>query len=84
MTIVEAMAMGIISLLMSIVLGTVLTFVLIKVINLQSFNWTIFYHFSPKPYIIAGEISILSSLGSAIYPIWRLFRIYPQIQIREQ
>lgn len=84
MTLTEGLEMGLISFLLSIGVGTVLAILLIKVINLRSFNWTIFYFPAWQPYLITGITAILASLGAAIYPIWRVFRTYPQIQIREE
>jgi putative ABC transport system permease protein len=57
---------------------------LIRVINLRSFNWTIFFYFAPEPYLLAAATAILASLGAAAYPIWKVYRTYPQMQIREE
>jgi hypothetical protein len=29
-------------------------------------------------------IAVLASLGAAVYPIWKVYRTYPQMQIREE
>ncbi len=84
MTLIEGLEMGLISYFLSTGVGTVLAVLLIKVINLRSFNWTIFYFPAWQPYLITGMTAILASLGAAAYPIWRVFRTYPQIQIREE
>ncbi len=84
MTLMEGLGMGMISFLLSMAVGTVLAILLIKVINLRSFNWTIFYYPALKPYLITGVTAILASIGAAAYPIWRVYRTYPQIQIREE
>jgi len=84
MTLMEGLEMGLISFLLSTGVGTVLAVLLIKVINLKSFNWTIFYFPAWQPYFLTGITAILASLGAAAYPIWRVFRTYPQIQIREE
>ncbi|MCX8117594.1 MAG: FtsX-like permease family protein [Desulfobacterota bacterium] len=84
MTLMEGLGMGMISFILSLVVGTGLAVLLIKVINLRSFNWTIFYHPTPEPYLWTGLIAILASIGAAVYPIWRVYRTYPQIQIREE
>jgi putative ABC transport system permease protein len=83
-TVMEGIGMGIISFILSIFVGTMLAWVLIKVINFQSFNWTIFYHFSLSHYSIAAATAIVASLGASIYPILKICRTYPQIQIREE
>jgi len=84
MTLMEGLGMGLVSLLLSTGLGTALAFLLIRVINLRSFNWTIFYFPSWDPYLLAVVTAILASLGAAAYPIWKVYRTYPQIQIREE
>ena len=83
-TLMEGLGMGIVSFLLSTGVGTVLSFLLIRVINLRSFNWTIFFHFAWEPYLLAAATAILASLGAAAYPIWRVYRTYPQMQIREE
>jgi len=84
MTLFEGIGMGLVSFLMSTGVGTALAMILIKVINLRSFNWTIFYHFTLDPYLLAGITAIAASIGASIYPIWKVYRTYPQIQIREE
>ncbi len=84
MTLLEGICMGLVSLLMSLFTGTAFAVILIKVINLYSFNWTIFYYPSWNPYITAGLTALLASIGAALYPIWKVCRTYPHMQIREE
>jgi putative ABC transport system permease protein len=84
MTLMEGFGMGLVSFLLSIGVGTALAWVLIRVINLRSFNWTIFFYLDASPYLTAAGIAVLASLGAAVYPIWKVYRTYPQMQIREE
>ena len=84
MTLMEGIAMGLVSFVLCAVVGTALAFVLIKVINFHSFNWTVFYFFEWKPYLLAALTALLASIGAAVYPVWRICRTYPQMQIREE
>jgi putative ABC transport system permease protein len=84
MTLLEGLGMGGVSFVLSTVAGTVLAWLLIRVINLRSFNWTIFYHPAIEPYLITAATAIVASLGAAAYPIWKVCRTYPQMQIREE
>jgi putative ABC transport system permease protein len=84
MTLMEGLGMGLVSFLMSTGVGTLLAWVLIRVINLRSFNWTIFFYPAWEPYVVAFVTAVLASLGAAIYPIWKVYKIYPQMQIREE
>jgi putative ABC transport system permease protein len=83
MTLTEGLGMGMVSLLLSLGVGTALAWILIRVINLRSFNWTIFFYPQWAPYGLAAATAILASLGAAVYPIWKVYRTYPQMQIRE-
>jgi putative ABC transport system permease protein len=84
MTLMEGLGMGLVSFLMSIGVGTLLAWVLIRVINLRSFNWTVFFYPAWEPYAVAFVTSVLASLGAAVYPIWKVYKTYPQMQIREE
>jgi putative ABC transport system permease protein len=84
MTLMEGLGMGIVSFLLSTGVGTALALVLIRVINLRSFNWTIFFYPAWEPYLLSAATAILASLGAAAYPIWKVYRTYPQMQIREE
>jgi len=84
MTLMEGFAMGVASFLLSLGVGTALAWVLIRVINLQSFNWTIFFYFQWTPYLTAAIVAVVASMGAALYPIWKVYRTYPQLQIREE
>ena len=84
MTLVEGLSMGLVSFLMSTGVGSALALILIKVINLRSFNWTIFYYPALDPYLLAAATATMASVGAAAYPIWKVCRTYPQLQIREE
>jgi len=84
MTLLEGLGMGVVSYLLSIGVGTILAILLINVINLRSFNWTIFFYFDLGPYVWTAITALVASLGAAAYPIWKVCRTYPQMQIREE
>ena len=84
MTLLEALGMGFLSFLLSAFVGTVFAFILIKVINLRSFNWTIFFYPHWQPYVTAAATAILASTAAALYPIWKVKKTYPHIQMREE
>jgi putative ABC transport system permease protein len=83
-TLLEGLAMGIASFLLSVGVGTAMAALLIKVINLRSFNWTIFVHLTGSPYLLAAATSVVAGLGAAVYPIVKAWRTYPQMQIGEE
>jgi len=84
MTLLEALGMGLVSFALSAGAGTVLAVLLIRVINLRSFNWTVFYYPDWQPYALTAATALAASLGAALYPIWKVHRNYPQMQIREE
>jgi putative ABC transport system permease protein len=84
MTLLEAVGMGLVSFVLSAGVGTVLAVLLIRVINLRSFNWTIFYYPDWQPYALTAATALAASIGAALYPIWKVRRTYPQMQIREE
>ncbi len=83
-TIAESIGLGLISFFMSTVVGTIFAFILIRVINRQSFNWTIFYHLTPQPYLVTFLTAIAASIAACAYPVWSVIRKYPIMQIREE
>ncbi|MBI4496143.1 MAG: FtsX-like permease family protein [Deltaproteobacteria bacterium] len=84
LTLLEGLGMGAVSFLLSTAVGTGLAFILTRVINLQSFHWTIFLFPEWGPYLLAAATALLASLGAAAYPVWKICRTYPQMQIREE
>jgi putative ABC transport system permease protein len=83
-TLLEGLAMGLLSFLLSLGVGTAMAVILIKVINLRSFNWTVFFHPAWTPYVLAAVTAVLASLGASVIPIFKAWRTYPQMQIREE
>ena len=84
MTFLEGLGLGVASFALSAVAGTVVAVLLIRVINLRSFHWTVFFHPSWGSYAVAAALAVGASLAAAVYPAWLVFRTYPQIQLREE
>ena len=84
MTLMEGLGLGLISFIISIAGGTIIGVILIKVINLRSFNWTIFFYPSVQPYLMAALTAVTASLAASLYPVWRIYRTYPEMQLREE
>jgi putative ABC transport system permease protein len=76
--------MGVISGLFSIPLGIIMAVVLIFVINLRSFGWSMAISISPNSIIEAIAIAVVTSLLASMYPAWRMSKISPVEALREE
>ena len=83
MTLLEGLGIALVSFLLCLPAGTGLALLLIGVINLQSFNWTVFFTFTPGPYLTAAVTALASGTAAALYPSWKVLRTYPSMQLRE-
>lgn len=84
LTLLESGMMGATAGLLSIPVGLILAAILIYVINLRSFGWTIFFTPSPEIYAQAFTVSLFASLLAAVYPMLRLSRLEPVEALREE
>ncbi|MGA9461081.1 MAG: FtsX-like permease family protein [Desulfobaccales bacterium] len=62
------------SFLLGATCGSVLSLLLILVINKQAFGWTIMLHFTPGIYWQSLALVMGLGLGAAAYPAWRALR----------
>ncbi len=64
----EAGLLGLVSKATGLVLGYILSFVLIYVINVQSFGWTMRFHWPVTLLVTALSIVYLATIAAALYP----------------
>lgn len=84
LTLLESGLMGATAGLLSIPTGVLLSAVLIYVINLRSFGWTIFFEPVPEVYLQALAVSVSAALLAAVYPMLRLGRLQVADALREE
>ena len=84
LTLLETGLMGATAGLLSIPTGLAMSAVLIYVINLRSFGWTIFFSPAPEVYVQALVISILAAVLAAIYPMQRLSQMETVVALRSE
>ncbi len=84
LTLLESGLMGAAAGIFAIPVGLFLAAILIYVINLRSFGWTIFFTPIPEVYFQAILISILAALIAAIYPMARLSHLQVIEALREE
>ena len=83
-TLLEGLGLGLASFALSAFTGTVVAVLLIRVINLRSFHWTVSFHPAWESYAAAAALAIAASIAAAAYPAWLVWRTYPQIQLRDE
>ncbi len=75
MVVGEALVIGAVSMGLGLVVGLVLSLVLIYVINVQSFGWTIQFHL-PIAFLVQSSILIVAATAAAgLYPARRAVRL---------
>lgn len=81
---VESASIGIIASAIGLVAGVSLSLVLVYVINVRSFGWTIQFQVYPAVLVSSALLAIAASLLAAIYPAKRLMRIPLAAALREE
>jgi putative ABC transport system permease protein len=74
LTLLETGLMGALAGVLSLPMGYVLAWVLIYVINLRSFGWTIQMTLEPWVFLQAVVVGVAAALLAGIYPVVRLTR----------
>lgn len=82
MTLLEGLGIAATSFILCIPAGTGLALLLVRVINVQSFNWSVSFTLSLEPYLAAAATAAAAGLAAALYPSWRVLRTYPTMQLR--
>lgn len=84
LTLLESGLVGATAGLLAIPTGLGLAVILIYVINLRSFGWTIFFNPAPEVYLQALAVSVTAALLAAVYPMVRLAQLEPVAALREE
>jgi putative ABC transport system permease protein len=74
MNFIQALIMGMVAFLISIVCGWVLTYILIYAINYRSFGWSVDVHVNSWVFVKTAILTAMASLAAALYPTYRLTR----------
>ncbi|MGD1859023.1 MAG: FtsX-like permease family protein [Leptolyngbyaceae cyanobacterium] len=84
LTLLETGIMGSLAGLFAMPLGYVLAWILIYVINVRSFGWTLQMQIQPSYFWQAGAVAVIAALLAGIYPAWRLSEMVVATAIREE
>jgi putative ABC transport system permease protein len=83
-TLIQTGLMGTTAGLLALPIGFVLALVLIYVINVRSFGWTMFLTLSPNEFIQAFAVAVIAALIAGLYPAWRLSNLVTARALRNE
>jgi putative ABC transport system permease protein len=84
MVLVESGLAGFLSFLLGAGCGSVLSLLLIFVINKQAFGWTIQVYFTPAIYLQTLALVLSLSLAAAVFPAWRAIQPHLGAILKEE
>ena len=84
LTLLETGLMGAIAGLIAMPTGLVLATILIYIINLRSFGWTLQMQLQPSQFTLAFLVALVSALLASIYPAWRMGQMQPAEALRTE
>jgi putative ABC transport system permease protein len=84
LTLLETGLIGATAGLLALPTGLALSAVLVFVINLRSFGWTIYWSATPEVYVQALGVSVVAALLAAVYPALRLGRMEIAAALRQE
>jgi putative ABC transport system permease protein len=83
MVFAETGLMGLWAGLLAVPLGLALAAVLVFVVNVRSFGWTLAFAVSPSVLVQAVALAVGAALLAGVYPAWRMARTNPALAMRE-
>lgn len=83
-TLIQTGLMGTTAGLLALPIGLILAIVLIYVINVRSFGWTMQLALSPAEFIQAFAVAFFAALAAGIYPAWRLTKLVTARALRAE
>ena len=84
LTLLETGLIGLSAGLLSLPTGLLLATILVEVINVRSFGWTMQLRLEPETLALALAVSVLAALLAAIYPVRRLQRLSIAEALRQE
>ena len=74
--------LGLVSGILAVPVGLVLSWVMIFVVNKRSFGWTLRMEVGPEILFQAVLLALFGALVAGVYPSWRLGRSAPALALR--
>jgi putative ABC transport system permease protein len=76
--------MGLVAGVLAMPIGLALALVLLFVINVRSFGWTMQFYFIPGEFGQAFAVALVAALLAGVYPAWRLTRLMTARALRSE
>ena len=76
--------LGLVSGLLAVPVGIVLSAVMIFVINKRSFGWTLHMELGPSVILQAVALALIGAILAGLYPAWRMSRTSPALALRAE
>lgn len=70
--------------LVAMPMGILLAIILIYIINLRSFGWTLTMQLRPVDFVQAFLIALVAALLAGLYPAWRMGQMQPATALRSE
>lgn len=83
-TIIQTGLMGLVSGILALPIGLALAYVLIYVVNVRSFGWTMQMIVSPQELVTAFAVAVVAALLAGLYPAWRITQLTPSTALRSE
>jgi putative ABC transport system permease protein len=83
-TLVQTGLMGIVAGILAMPIGLALALVLLYVINVRSFGWTMDFYWMPGEFVQAFAVAVAAALIAGLYPAWRLTRLVTARALRHE
>jgi putative ABC transport system permease protein len=84
LTLWETGIMGTIAGVIAMPVGFILSLVLIYIINLRSFGWSLEMNLRPEFFLQAFAVAVIAALLAGLYPAWQIGRIQPVEALRSE
>jgi putative ABC transport system permease protein len=73
---------GLVSGILAVPMGIVLSIVMIFVVNKRSFGWTLSMQVGPDVIVQAVGLALVGAVLAGLYPAWRMSRTSPALALR--
>ena len=70
--------------IIAIPMGLLLAVILIYIINLRSFGWTLQMQLQPSYFVQAFLVALTAALLAGLYPAWRMGQMQPATALRSE